>query len=136
MTVHDFAWFFMTFNDFLKWFSIICHDVSWFLIELSGFQGWVRLTWRGAAEDINREPLGSLNEYFPHLESSERHLGAAREISEISWGSLQQLLGIFGRPFSESWGSLGDFKAAPGCLLVAFGCLGGETCPDFEVTKC
>ena len=89
-------------------------------------KGLVRLTLRGAAEDINREPLGSLNEYFPHLESSERHLGAAREISEISCGSLQQLLGIFGRPFSESWGSLGDFKAAPGCLLVAFNCLGGE----------
>jgi len=63
----------------------------------------------------------------------KRRLGAARGLSEISWGSLQQLLDIFGGPFSESWGSLGDFKAAPGCLFVAFGCLGGVKCPNFEV---
>ena len=66
-------------------------------MELPGFQGcWGYLHEDASAEDISRESLGSLNEYFPHLESSERHLGAAREISEISWGSLQQLLGILG----------------------------------------
>ena len=64
-------------------------------LELPGFEDWVRLTCRGAAEDIIGESWGSLNECHPHPKNLEKHLGAARELSEISWGSLQQLLVIF-----------------------------------------
>ena len=69
-------------------------------LELPGFQDWIRLTCRGAAEDIINESWGFLNECHPHPESLEKHLGAARELSEISWGSLQQLLVIFWRSFT------------------------------------
>ena len=69
-------------------------------LELPGFQDWIRLTCRGAAEDIISESWGFLNECHPHPESLEKHLGAARELSEISWGSLQQLLVIFWRSFT------------------------------------
>ena len=69
-------------------------------LELPGFQDWIRLTCRGAAEDIISESWGFLNECHPHPESLEKHLGAARELSEISWGFLQQLLVIFWRSFT------------------------------------
>ena len=58
-----------------------------------------------AAEDINRESLGSLHECFPDLESSERHLGAAREpqkspgaLFSSSWTSLEGLSRNLGGP--------------------------------------
>ena len=69
-------------------------------LELPGFQDWIRLTCRGAAEDIISESWGFLNECHPHPENLEKHLGAARELSEISWGFLQQLLVIFWRSFT------------------------------------
>ena len=69
-------------------------------LELPGFQDWIRLTCRGAAEDIINESWGFLNECHPHPESLEKHLGAARELSEISCGSLLQLLVIFWRSFT------------------------------------
>jgi len=69
-------------------------------LELPGFQDWIRLTCRGAEEDIISESWGFLDECHPHPESLEKHLGAARELSEISWGSLQQLLIIFWRSFT------------------------------------
>ena len=89
---------------------------------------------RGAAEDIISESGRYLNECFPHPESLERHLGAAWKLSEISWGSLQQLLGTTGRSFTESCESLGDFKASPGCLLGAIGRLGGDNYTNLEAT--
>ena len=69
-------------------------------LELPGFQDWTRLTCRDAAEGIISESCGFLNECYPHPESLEKHLGAARKLSKISSGSLQQLLGIFRRSFT------------------------------------
>ena len=100
-------------------------------LELPGFQDWFTLT-RTAAEHVISESLGSLRECCPHQEILERHLGAARGFSEISWCYLQQLLVIFGRSFTESWGSLGDFKASPACLLGSIGCLGGINFQDLD----
>ena len=94
------------------------------------------MTCRGAAEDIISESWGFLNECHTHPESLEKHLGAARELSEISWGSLQHLLSIFGRSFASSWDSLGDFKVFPGCLLEVIGCLGGENHPNLDARQC
>ena len=69
-------------------------------LELPGFQDFDRLACRGAAEDIISESWESLNECFPHPESSEKHCGAAKELSEIYWSTLQQLFGIFGKDFT------------------------------------
>ena len=95
-----------------------------------------RLACRGAADDIISESWESLSECLPHPESSEKHCGAAKELSEIYWSALQQLFGIVGKAFASSWGSLGDFTALPGYLLGAIGCLAGEDHPNLDARLC
>ena len=75
---------------------------------------------RGAAEDIISESWESLNECFPHPESSEKHCGAAKELSEIYWSALQQLFGIFGKA-SRNLGVL--WETLRHCLATFWGLL-------------
>ena len=67
------------------------------------------------------------------------------ELGEAPWrcqGALEDLLGLSSAALRHLWevfhvifGSLGDLKAFPGCLLEAIGCLRGEHYPNLEARQ-
>ena len=71
-------------------------------------------------------------------------LSSSGEPGEAPWGCLDALANLLGlssaasghywEVFTESWESLRDFKASPGCHLGAIGRLGGHKYTNLEAT--